>query len=131
MYLNKLEAEKYTSNTNISGAEQCAGLALEQAGVCEFGEGVATHNQSRIVHIHVVTKSLLDSFTTILRCNFQVLLQNVCTQCASLVDGLFIALLPIILESTTIFICTIFAVNCWVERPMHSSHTFAMSHTIS
>ena len=43
MYRNKLEAEKYATNsTNINdGAEQ-------GSAVCEFGEGVATHNQSRI-----------------------------------------------------------------------------------
>ena len=43
MYRNNLEAEKYATNsTNISGAEQGS------AAVREFGEGVATHNQSRI-----------------------------------------------------------------------------------
>ena len=41
---NNLEAEKYATgnSTNISGAEQGS------AAVREFGEGVATHNQSRI-----------------------------------------------------------------------------------
>jgi len=63
MYPNELEAEKYAaSSTNISGAEQGSAVELR-----EFGEGVATHNQSR-----TCPRRYLDATTSMDKIGLQV-----------------------------------------------------------